>query len=90
MEGLPIDSLCKVSRIALTEEEKARMEKELEEILEYFDSISDVDCDSYDPAYHPVEIQPKFREDEVEEYISADETISQTKTYRFFVVGPKI
>lgn len=90
MEELDLGRLIKICRLQLKEEERKTIEKDIEAILRYFDTIGNVKCDDLEPAYHPLDIAPKLREDTAKEFEDSDLLLKGTKTYRFFVVGPNI
>ena len=90
MEKFELDRLLKVCRLKLYGEEAKVIEDDLQSILNYFDSISNVDCDALDPAYQPIKVKQKLREDKVQQFPNSDMLLNGTKTYRFYVVGPDI
>ncbi len=90
MEDEEFDRLLKISRIKLDEKEKQRIKTDIENILEYFDSVNKFDESKNKLAFHSVEINGEPRKDEVEKFEDREELLSNTKTYRGFVVGPKI
>jgi aspartyl/glutamyl-tRNA(Asn/Gln) amidotransferase C subunit len=84
------ERLLSICRIRLSEEEKKAVKGEIEAVIKYFDAVEGIDCDKEEEAYHPVPIPQKLRKDKVEECEDADLLLKNTKTYRFYVVGPKI
>jgi aspartyl/glutamyl-tRNA(Asn/Gln) amidotransferase C subunit len=82
--------LCKTARLKLTEAEASEIGKDVKTIIEYFDKVSDEEASSLDPAFHPIDVKEKLRNDEIAQFGEPDLLINQTKMYRFFVVGPKI
>lgn len=83
------DRLLTVCRIQLSEEERPKIKKDIEEIIEYFNTLDTLDVKETDAAYHPVPIKGKMRNDKLEEFPDINLILSNTKTYRFYVVGPK-
>ncbi|MFP3279046.1 MAG: Asp-tRNA(Asn)/Glu-tRNA(Gln) amidotransferase subunit GatC [Candidatus Micrarchaeota archaeon] len=81
------DRLLKVCRIRLDKEEKERMEKELEEIIKYFDVLDSVKIEEVNEQRAKVE---RLRKDEVKQFDNIEGLLKNTKTYRFYVVGPKV
>jgi len=81
------DKLLKVCRIRLDKEEKEKMEKELEEIIKYFDVLDSVRIEEVNEQRAKVE---RLRKDEVKQFDNIEGLLKNTKTYRFYVVGPKV
>ncbi|MFP3215187.1 MAG: Asp-tRNA(Asn)/Glu-tRNA(Gln) amidotransferase subunit GatC [Candidatus Micrarchaeota archaeon] len=81
------DRLLKVCRIRLDKEEKEKMEKELEEIIKYFDVLDSVKIEEVNEQRAKVE---RLRKDEVKQFDNIEGLLKNTKTYRFYVVGPKV
>jgi aspartyl/glutamyl-tRNA(Asn/Gln) amidotransferase C subunit len=90
MEEERFERLLKICRIKLTESEKTAIKKDIDEVIEYFNMLDSVDVGSTEPAYHPIEVEGKLREDKVVAYEDVIGLLKNTKTYRFYVVGPKI
>jgi aspartyl-tRNA(Asn)/glutamyl-tRNA(Gln) amidotransferase subunit C len=90
MDSEELSKLCKTARLRLADDEARVIGENVTKILEYFDSVSDEEAASLEPAYHPVEMKEKLREDNIVSFEEADLLIAQTKMYRFFIVGPKI
>ena len=90
MDSVAFDRLCKTARLKLTDDEETEIRKDVETIIDYFDKVSDEEADSLEPAFHPIEVREKLRNDEIVQFGEPDLLIAQTKMYRFFVVGPKI
>lgn len=67
------------ARINLSDAEVEDFTEEFEKILEQFEKIQQVDTEDVDPAFHPVELEPEKREDEVEESISHEEAFANTE-----------
>ncbi|BCS90565.1 MAG: aspartyl/glutamyl-tRNA(Asn/Gln) amidotransferase subunit C [Candidatus Micrarchaeota archaeon] len=65
-----IDKLAKLSRIALTEDEKKLFKEQLNAVIDAFNIIDELDNQIKDiePAFHPIEIADRFRDDIPEEY----------------------
>jgi aspartyl-tRNA(Asn)/glutamyl-tRNA(Gln) amidotransferase subunit C len=60
-----LEHVSKIARLELTEEEKEKFLKQLEDILEAFKKIDEVDTTKVKPSFHPIEIKNVMREDEV-------------------------
>ncbi len=59
-----IEHVCKIARLALSNEEKEKFVKELEDILSAFRKIDEVDTSDTRPSFHPLEFKNVMREDE--------------------------
>jgi Asp-tRNAAsn/Glu-tRNAGln amidotransferase C subunit len=81
------DRLLKVCRIRLGKEEREKMEKELDEIIKYFDVLDSVKIEEVNEQRAKVE---RLRKDEVKQFDNIEGLLKNTKTYRFYVVGPKV
>ncbi len=90
MNEKEFDRLLSICRIKLTEEERKGIKADVEEVIKYFDAIAHIDCDGESEAYHPIRIPPKLREDKVEAFEDADLLLKNTRTHRFYVIGPRI
>jgi len=86
---IDFDRLLKVCRLDLDNEAKEKMEKEIAEIIKYFDTLDSVKIDEIN-RYHPKSDVEALRKDEVKEFENIDGLLKNTKVYRFYVVGPKI
>ena len=53
-----------LARIALSDEEVARLGRELDAILGYMESLASVDVDGVEPMTHAVALECRLREDE--------------------------
>jgi len=84
---IDFDRLLKVCRIRLEKEEKEKMKKELDEIIKYFDMLDSVKIEEVNGQHAKVE---RLRQDEVKQFDNIDGLLKNTKTYRFYVVGPKV
>jgi len=89
-ERFDVERIARLARIRLTEAEKKRFQKELEEVLKAFRLIDEVDP-KCDPAFRPIEIENVFREDEVKQGLSQEEALANTKLKeRGFFKGPRV
>lgn len=58
-----IDKLAALSRIQLTEEEKAAYGSQVADILGFFQKLQEVDVSGIQPMAHPFEAEAPLRED---------------------------
>jgi aspartyl/glutamyl-tRNA(Asn/Gln) amidotransferase C subunit len=90
MESEDFERLLKICRLSLGRSEKAKIKRQIDDIIDYFDTIESVDCDKYSPSYQPIDIPSKKRKDKPEQFHDAGKLLRNSKIYRFFIVGPKI
>lgn len=50
-----VQHIAKLARLGLTEDEIKKFQKELSSILDYFNSLKEVDVSRADPTFHPTE-----------------------------------
>ena len=90
MEKDEFKRLLKTARIELDEEESAAIEKDINEILLFFDKLEGVSLDNEELAFHPVEVPEKLREDSTQNKNEVDNIFYNAENYRFYFLGPKI
>ncbi|MGL6073158.1 MAG: Asp-tRNA(Asn)/Glu-tRNA(Gln) amidotransferase subunit GatC [Fimbriiglobus sp.] len=59
-----VRSVAKLARLELSDVDLTKMAEQLNRILDYVDSLSEVDTEGVEPLAHPLPIQNVFREDE--------------------------
>lgn len=85
-----IERVAASARLELSEDEIDRMQDELEAILDAFASLDEADTEGVEPAFHPVELPSRERDDEVEEPRSQDEALANTdNTEDGYFIGPR-
>ncbi len=90
MDDREFSRLLKICRIQMGEAERAKVKGEVDEILEYFNSLGDVDTKGMEEAFHPITVPEKLRKDEASDFNDINMLLKNTKTYRFYVVGPNV
>lgn len=90
MEKDEFNRLLKTARIDLDEEESAYIEKDINDILRFFDKLEDVSLNDEELAFHPVEIPEKLRDDSNENKNEIENVFYNGENYRFYFLGPKI
>ena len=90
MEKDEFKRLLKTARIELDEEESASIEKDINEILRFFDKLEDLSLKDEELAFHPVEIPEKLRKDSTENKNKVENVFYNAENYRFYFLGPKI
>ncbi|HDD64547.1 MAG TPA: Asp-tRNA(Asn)/Glu-tRNA(Gln) amidotransferase subunit GatC [Firmicutes bacterium] len=86
-----VEYLGKLARIELSEEEKKKLENDLEKILEYISKLNEVNTENVPPTNHVLPIKNVFRDDKVKKSFPREELLKNApdKTEEFFKV-PKI
>ena len=80
--------VSKLARINLTDEEIARFQKQLTDVLKYAEKLREVDVTQVEAAAHGVPMFNIFREDKPCDWLSADEALGNAphKANQLFVV----
>ncbi len=89
MEEKEFDRLLKITRLRLTPEEKSMIKAEVEEVIGYFDSIGRIHTDEK-PAYQPIGVPGRLREDEVVPFADTDALKKPSKLHDGYILGPKL
>jgi len=63
-----LEHLSWLSKMELSKEEKKLFQEQLNEILDYFKKLDELDLRGVEPLYHVVELKNVFREDEPKPY----------------------
>jgi len=71
-----IQHLARLSRLALTAEEEARLEGELRSIVGFFEKLGELDTEGLPEMVRPVEIQNRLRSDEIQPSLSQEAALS--------------
>jgi len=58
-----VDHIAQLAKLALSEEERDRMTRELNRILAYIDEVMAVDVEGVEPLHHVLDMTNVFRED---------------------------
>lgn len=84
------DALLRNARLKLTKNEADKIKKDIETVIENFNKLDNISCDDLEPAYQPVQIPGEFRDDKPIEFKDKKELLDNTKTHRFYVIGPEL
>ena len=60
-----MENVCILAKLSLTEEEKEKAKKDMQEMLDYVEKLDELDTSSVEPMSHIFGDQNVFREDEV-------------------------
>jgi aspartyl-tRNA(Asn)/glutamyl-tRNA(Gln) amidotransferase subunit C len=86
-----VDHVARLARLALSDEEKERMRRELDGILSYIDKLRALDTEGVPPTSHAVPLTNVMREDEPAPSLPQDEMLANApdRSGEFFRV-PRI
>lgn len=90
MDAKEFNKLLETCRLELNESESDKIKKDIEEVITYFNILDSIDCENLEPAYHAVDIPETTRDDSTEEFTDKKAILDNTKTHRFYVIGPEI
>jgi len=65
LDKAAVDHVARLARLALTDDESARMQAELTQILTHAERIQELDLDDVEPTAHSVPLTNVMRPDEV-------------------------
>lgn len=74
-----IKNVAEVSRLKLTDKEIDKFVAEFKDILDAFSAINKCDTKGIKPSFQPVELKDQLREDIVEESLTQEQALSNTK-----------
>ena len=86
-----VNKISKLAKLKFSEEEKKKLQKDMNRILDYMDKINELDLSKVEPLENINETENVFRNDEPKETISREEALKNapSKTDKFFKV-PKV
>ena len=86
-----IDKVAELARLSLKPEEKAKLSKDLNNILRYMKQLEALDTREVEPTSHVLNLENVFRKDEVKLSGVRDEALARapSKEGKFFKV-PKV
>lgn len=71
--------VAQLAKLKLTPQEKAKFQKQLSEIIDYFTLLNEVKTEKVEPTSQVTGLENVYREDQVEEGLSQAETLSGAK-----------
>lgn len=79
-----------IARLNLTDEEVKTFTRQFDDIIAWFNEISEIDTKGVEPSFHPLKTENIFRDDIIGSCLSQEESLSNTshKEDGFFK-GPK-
>jgi aspartyl-tRNA(Asn)/glutamyl-tRNA(Gln) amidotransferase subunit C len=86
-----VEHIAWLARIELSEEEKQLFLKQFNDILAYFQKISEVNTEGVEPTYHVIDLKNIFRDDEIKPSLPVREALQNApRRERTFIKAPKI
>ena len=86
-----VEKIAKLAKLKFNEEEKVKLQKDMNKILEYIDQLNELDLKDVEPLENINETENFFREDKSEKWLTTEEGLKNapSKTQKFFKV-PKV
>ena len=86
-----VEHVAALAKLSFSDEEKQKLTKELNEILEYMEQLNQVDTTNVEPLAQVVEQNNVFREDKLKPTLTQEQALrnAPSKTEKFFRV-PKV
>ena len=86
-----VEHVARLARLELTDEQEQMFQRQLSDILTYFDKLSELDTSQVAPMSHAVQLVNVFRQDRIAESIPAREALANAPASQdgFFRV-PKV
>jgi len=90
MGDVDVRKVAKIARIDLTDAEVESFGRDLEEIKKVFDEIDEIEVDD-EPAFQPIIVKNRTREDKIGKCFTKEETFSNTEHKEGdYFKGPKV
>lgn len=86
-----VEYVAKLARLKLSEKEKEKFTKQLDQILKYVDKLNELDTEKVKPTSHVLPLKNVFREDKVGKSLEVEKVLENApeKAKGFFKV-PKV
>lgn len=84
-----VERVAHIAHLDLTEEELGRYERDLTEILDYFQMLDEIPGEDA-LGFNPIIVADAFREDVPSVEVDPDLLLRDMKTYDDYVRGPKL
>lgn len=76
IDAKTVDYLAQLSRLKLSEDEKQRVQHDLQDILAYMDKMAELDTEGVEPLSHSLPVENVFRADQVQPSQSREELLA--------------
>ncbi len=86
-----VERVARLSRLELTEEERATFASQLSSILEYFARLDRLRTEGVEPTSHAIRVTNVFRPDEVTPSLPVEAVVAMApQAHEGFVVVPRV
>ena len=68
--------IARLARVGVTEEDVARLQEQLSEILEHFEALRALDTEGVPPTSHPLPLESVMRPDEIRPSLSTEDVLA--------------
>jgi len=86
-----VEHAAALSKIELTDEEKAELTEQLNRVLDYFHNIDQIDLTGVPPTHHVIELVNVFRKDSPQKTLPHSKVLSNaSKVEGSFFKAPRI
>ncbi len=68
--------IARLARVRLTDEDVAKLQEQLSEILEHFEALRELDTEGVPPTSHPLPLESVMRRDEAGPSLPRDEVLA--------------
>lgn len=75
-----VNHVAKLANLTLSDEEKTKFEKQLEETIEYIKGLDEVDTNDIDPTSQVTGLENVTREDEIKPSLTQEQALSNSKS----------
>lgn len=90
-EGIDIDYVANLARIALTKEEKKTFAAQLGDVLHYVDKLNTLDVSNVEPTAHAYPLENVYAEDVAKSGLTIEEALQNAPAKREnMIVVPKV
>lgn len=70
-----VQYVADLARLQFSEEETERLKGDLNQILEYMETLNELDTSDVDPLEHVIDLEYRLRSDEAEEPVSHEDAL---------------
>lgn len=86
-----VEKIAKLAKLNFAEDEKLKLQKDLNKVLEYIDQLNELEHDDVEPLENINPTENVLREDIPEKWLTSDEALKNapSRTGKFFKV-PKV
>ena len=71
-----VEHIGQLARLGLTEEEVAKFQEQLSEILTHFDALQELDTEGVPPTPYPLPLDSVMRNDEAKDSLSQEDVLA--------------